>query len=277
MATSRASRAPARPAAPLAAYVLHSYDWSETSLIVEIFTRSQGRLVVAAKGAKRPHSALRAVLLPFQPLQVLLGRAPADEQAEVLNLRSSEWLGGQPLLRPAALLPGFYMNELLLKLLARQDAHPQIFDAYADALTQLGGQLPGQAEGPTLRAFELGLLQGLGLLPDLSQHTLTAQPLQPDQPYTLDAEAGLRAASANATQALPGAAWTRIAAALLHGAPAALRAACAPVAGPLRTPLRALLHYHLNGSPLRTRQVWQGMQRLTDPAPSARPPLQATP
>jgi hypothetical protein len=57
-----------------------SYDWSETSLIVELFTRERGRVVVAAKGAKRPYSQLRPVLLPFQRLWVQLGRTPADDR-----------------------------------------------------------------------------------------------------------------------------------------------------------------------------------------------------
>ena len=250
------TRAPARASAPQPAYVLHSYDWSETSLIVELFTRGQGRLVVAAKGAKRPTSQLRSVLLPFQPIQVLLGKAPADAQAEVLNLRSAEWVGGMPLLGAASMLPGFHMNELLLKLLARQDPHPDLYDLYADTLAALAD---GEAEGASLRAFELGLLQGLGLLPDLSQDTQTAQPLQPERRYALQADTGLAPAGA---QGLPGSAWTTLAAALLHGAPAALRAACAPVASGLRVPLRALLQYHLGHAPLRTRQVWQGLQRI---------------
>lgn len=273
MAASRASerdgaraKAPAA-AAPLRGYVLHRYDWSETSVIVELFTRSQGRIAVAAKGAKRPHSALRAVLMPFQPLQLLLGRAPADEQAELLNLRSAEWQGGRPLLGAAALLPAFYMNELLLKLLARQDPHPALFDAYADALAALAepaaGSGEGRGESAVLRAFELSLLQALGLLPDLSQDTLSLQPLSATGLYTLDAQAGLHVARSG-TAGLPGAAWITIAAALLHGAPAALRAACAPVAAGLRAPLQTLLQYHLAGAPLRTRAVRQGLQRLAD-------------
>jgi DNA repair protein RecO (recombination protein O) len=246
--------------------VLHSYDWSETSLIVELFTRPQGRLVVAAKGAKRPTSQLRSVLMPFQPIQVLLGKTPADAQAEILNLRSAEWVGGRPLLDPAVLLPGFHLNELLLKLLARQDAHPELFDLYADTL---GALALGDAEGTTLRAFELGLLHGLGLLPDLSQDTQTAQALQPERRYALQADTGLAPA---ARDGLPGTAWTALAAALLHGAPAALRAACAPVAAGLRIPLRGLLQYHLGHVPLRTRQVWHGMQRLAAAPVAPRPP-----
>jgi DNA repair protein RecO (recombination protein O) len=251
MATSRAS-------APQLAYVLHHYDWSETSLIVELFTRAQGRVVVAAKGAKRPTSNFRPVLLPFQPLLAHLGKPPKDEQAEVLNLRSAEWAGGQPLLGAAAMFPAYYLNELLLKLLARQDPHPVLFDAYAATLAALGA---GAEEAPVLRAFELTLLRELGWLPELNLATLTGQALQADARYALQAEAGVIAHAAG----LPGSAWVALEAALAHGSPAALQAACAPVASGLRVPLRTLLHYHLGPTPLRTRGVRQGVQRLMDP------------
>ena len=248
MATSRA---------PLAAYVLHSHDWSETSLIVELFTRAQGRVVVAAKGAKRPTSNFRAVLLPFHPITVQLGKAPADEQAELFNLRSAEWAGGAPLLSASALMPAFYANELILKLLARQDPHPALFDAYADTLVALCAQADG-VEATALRAFELLLLRETGVLPDLSIETLTTRPLDPARRYALEAEAGL----ASHGEGVLGSHWLDIEDALGQALPAAVRAACAPAAAALRVPLRGLLHYHLGASKLRTRQVWLDMQRL---------------
>ncbi len=254
MATSRTS------SAPLAAYVLHQYDWSESSLIVELFTRPQGRIVVAAKGAKRPTSNFRAVLLPFQPIAVLPGKPPKDEQAEILSLRSAEWAGGRPLLGAEAMFAAWYLNELLMKLLPRQDPHPALFDAYADTLAALAEAAGASGEAPALRAFELLLLRELGWLPELSATTLTGQPLVPGAAYALQAEAGL-VAHANG---LPGAAWIALEAAIVHGTSEALRAACAPVAAALRMPLRALLHYHLGPSQLRTRDVWQGVRRLVD-------------
>lgn len=249
MATSRT------PAPPLSAYVLHSYDWSETSLIVELFTRERGRVVVAAKGAKRPTSQLRAVLLPFQRIHVQLGRTPADEAAEIHTLKSAEWAGGVPVVGAAALFPGFYLNELLLKGLARQDPHEALFDAYAETLAALDD------EAAALRAFELVLLRELGVLPELVVETLTTKPLDPARRYALHAEAGLVADA----EGLPGSAWIALAAALEHGHPEALRIACAPVAAPLRGALRTLLHYHLGLATLRTRQVLQGVQRLLEP------------
>ena len=263
MATNEAAARPRRNASPLLAYVLHQYDWSETSLIVELFTRAQGRVVVAAKGAKRPTSNYRALLLPFQPVLALLGRAPADEHGEVHPLRSAEWAGGQPLLGSSSLLSAFYLNELLLKLLARQDPHPTLFDAYADTLGALATQAGTGDEAAALRAFELLLLRETGVLPDLAQVTLTAEPLQPAARYSLQAEAGV----APEAQGAPGAAWVAWEAALAHGSTAALRQAVAPHAAALRAPLRALLHYHLGSAALRTRQVWQGVQRLAENAP----------
>src|SRR6188474_2086760 len=103
---------PARPPATQAAYVLHRYDWSESSLILDLFTREQGRLAVIAKGAKRPYSQLRSVLLPFQRILVALGRAPKTDAAgeptsDVQNLRAAEWAGGAAMLTGAALFSGF--------------------------------------------------------------------------------------------------------------------------------------------------------------------------
>ena len=243
-------------AAPLAAYVLHSWNWSETSLILELFTRERGRVVVAAKGAKRPYSQLRPVLTPFQRLQVVLGRTPSDESAEVLLLRSAERAEGPPMPAGAALFAGFYLNELLLKLLARHDPHPQLFDAYADTLAHL-------TEGDVaLRAFEIRLLAELGLLPDLSVVTPTQAAVEPARRYQLSPESGVIPPTGDAS--LPGALLIQLQAALLHGSAAALRQTCAAAPQALKTTLRGLLHYHLGHQPLRTRALMVDVQQLLD-------------
>jgi DNA repair protein RecO (recombination protein O) len=249
-----------RSTAPLAAYLLHRYDWSESSLIVELFTREQGRVVAAAKGAKRPYSQLRPVLLPFQRLQVLLGKVP--QGGEVQALRSAEWAGGgAPLLAGGALFRGFYCNELLLKLLARHDPHARLFDAYAATLPALAGDEP--AAQAALRAFELVLLREVGLLPDLSAATTTQNPVQPSARYTLRAEAGVVALGDGGEAALSGQQLLDLQAALDQaGDTAAVQAACARGGAPLRALLRGLLAYHLGTPQLRTRQVLQGAQQL---------------
>lgn len=253
--------ATARGAAPLAAYVLHRYDWSESSLIVDLFTRTQGRVAVAARGAKKPHSNLRAVLLPFQRVNVALGRLPEGEGAgEVQTLRQAEWGGGAAMLTGAALFSGFYLNELLMKLLARHDPHPALFDAYAHTLPLLGPGEDARTQA-ALRAFELTLLQEIGLLPDLSVATQTQQALQPTAVYALRPEAGVIEARGDES-GLSGATLVGAQAALEHGSLEALQQACAGVLPALKVQLRALLHYHLGSATLRTRQVMLDVQNL---------------
>ena len=247
-----ATRTP-RAHAALAAYVLHRYDWSESSLIVDVFTREQGRVAVAAKGAKRPYSQLRAVLLPFQRINVSFGRAGGDGQREVQNLRSAEWAGGAAMLTGAALFSGFYVNELLMKLLARHDPHPGLFDAYAETLPALAGRAETEPE-PALRAFELTLLREVGVLPDLSVITLTQQPVQPTERYTLLADAGIGAPRAGNAD-LAGASLVALQAALQHGSMAALQQVCATALPELKAVLRAQLHYHLGPALLLTRRA----------------------
>ncbi len=252
----------ARPSGqPLAAYVLHSHDWSESSLIVELFTRSQGRLAVVAKGAKRPTSNFRPVLLPFQPLAVQLSRASVDEQVEVRGLRSAEWVGQMPL-PSSALMSGFYANELLLKGLARQDPHPGLFDAYADTLRALAA---GEDEAVCLRAFELLWLLELGLLPELNQVTATTQAVQPTARYGLRADHGVVEEHEGAS----GATWAALQTALDLQDPTMLRQACAQESAVLRAPLRHLVHYHLGTTQLRSRQVGQSLRHWTAAAASA--------
>lgn len=276
MATrSRTARGPAALPTQLEGYVLHSWDWSESSLIVELFTRERGRLAVVARGAKRPTSSLRAVLLPFQRIQVTLARSAADDSGEIHLLRQAEWAGGGPVLPAAALFQGFYLNELLMKLLPRHDTHDALYEAYRLTLPALahGDELLAQAG---LRAFEMVLLRDSGVLPDLARATLTQAALQADQPYVLRPESGLARAGAD-EPALEGQQWLALDAALQGDALTALQAACLPVLPALRPQLRTLLHYHLGSSSLRTRDVMHSVQRLMDTAPVVPVPRDVTP
>jgi len=251
-----------RLAAPLQAFVLHRYDWSESSLILDLFTRERGRLAVAAKGARRPYSQLRPVLLPFQRVLVTLGREAADEAAEVHTLREAEWGGGLTALAGEAVFRGFYCNELLMKLLARHDPHPVLFDAYAATLPALGEPSSLHAQA-ALRAFELMLLRECGVLPDLSVVTLTLQPVEPAQRYALQPESGVVATREEA-RALDGAVLIALQGALEAGDLARVQRACLDALGPLRAALRTLVQVQAGTATLRTRQVMQGVRRLID-------------
>jgi DNA repair protein RecO (recombination protein O) len=258
-----ATRAP-RHAAPLPAYVLHRYDWSESSLILDLFTRELGRLAVAAKGAKRPYSQLRGVLLPFQRLNVSLGKGAARDEtssSEVQTLRGAEWAGGAAMLTGAALFSGFYLNELLMKLLARHDPHPLLFDAYAATLPELSGADETRVQ-PALRAFELSLLRQTGLLPDLSLVTLTQQPVRGAALYALLPESGVADLVDGRAGELSGEALIGLQAALEHGSQAALQHACQSCQAALKLPLRAMIQHHLGATPLRTRRAMLELQAL---------------
>jgi len=237
------------------AFVLHRYDWSESSLILEVFTRHHGRLAVVAKGAKRPSSNFRPVLLPLQPLRLAFGG-----DAEIRTLKAAEWVGGQVMPTGDALLSGYYVNELLLRLLAREDPHPRLFDAYAQAVAVLASE-HGEALQPALRAFELLLLREAGLLPALDAQTLTLAPLEPQARYALQPEGGLVSVEAD-RPALTGEQWRRLQAALDDPAPFAATLRAASAAAELKPQLRQLLHYHCGVSTLRTRQLMLDLQSL---------------
>ena len=263
----RASRAHA----PVAAFVLHRYDWSESSLILDLFTRELGRLAVAAKGAKRPYSQWRSVLLPFQRVQATFGRSASGEaSAEVLNLRSAEWAGGAAMLTGEALFSGFYLNELLMKLLARSDPHPALFDAYAATLPGLAAATDNQREA-ALRAFELVLLRETGVLPDLARITATQQPVHAGSRYTLQAQTGVGAARDDDESSLPGDVLAGLQDGLDSNRLETVQAACMTGLPALKSLLRAVLHYHLGSSPLRTRQVMLDLQKFANLGKTASP------
>lgn len=152
-------------------WLLHAAPWRETSQILQVFTRDHGVLALVAKGSKRPYSALRAVLHAFQPLQLSWSGG-----GEVRNLVRAELMGVLPL-QGRALMSAWYLNELVLRLLPREDPHPQLFDAYAVALQQLASS-PGAAAA--LRRFEWVLLQEAGYgvdepLPDFDDRSAGKQ------------------------------------------------------------------------------------------------------
>lgn len=249
MATKRISDEPA--------FVLHRYDWSESSLILDVFTRHHGRIALVAKGAKRPSSSFRPVLLPLQPLQLSYGG-----ESEVRTLKSAEWVGGHVMPTGEALLSGYYLNELLLLLLARDDPHPALFDIYANVVRVLASEHDEVLQS-ALRTFELLLLREIGLLPQLDRQTLTLAPLDDAVAYSLVPEGGLRASSGNDRASLTGGQWRQLQATLASGAlfTDTLRA-CAAVMSELKPQLRALLNYHCGVTTLRTRQMMVDLQSL---------------
>ena len=171
------------------AFVLHTYPYRETSLIVEAFTAVHGRVVLVAKGAKRPHGALRGRLQPFQALTLAwFGKA------EMKTLKTAEQDRILPQLSGRALLSAFYMNELLLKLTLREDPHEDLFAAYARTVTALAAQAfssQGARDIATLlRKFEVALLKGLGYALQLEVEADSHVAIDPTREYLYLIERG---------------------------------------------------------------------------------------
>lgn len=236
------------------AWVLHTLPWRETSLIVEVFSRRQGRIAMVAKGARRPHSVLRGVLMAFQPL--LLDWSGGGE---VKTLVRAEWQGGQPLLTGQALLCGYYLNELLVCLTAREDAHPTLFDAYVEAMIALGR---GERIAPILRRFELALLHELGYGPMLDGVDESGLPLRPESRYVYLVERGPVApdallaedsALAAGQPVIGGQTLLDLAAEDFSRAETLLQS---------KLLLRALINHYLGGRPLQSRRVLKELAEL---------------
>ena len=237
-----------------AAWVLHLHPYSETSLVVDVFTRDHGRVPLLARGARRPRSAMRGMLMSFQPLE--LGWFGGGE---VKTLAKVEWLGGMPLLGGRCLLLGYYLNELLLKMLPREDAHAALFDAYAAALQALA---EGAADAPELRRFEKTLLKELGYGLTLDVDVESGRPVVPDAHYAFLLERGPVA------RVGVGAGDTAIddQGSVLSGK-TLLDMAADDYSDPRtrmesRRLMRLLISHHLGGKSLQSRRVFMELQEL---------------
>ncbi|MBR7800313.1 DNA repair protein RecO [Undibacterium fentianense] len=227
-------------------FVLHSYPYKETSLIIDVFSRDYGRISLVAKGAKRPTSALRSVLQTFQPLNVSW-----TGKSEIRTLIAAEWLGGMLPLERSALLCGFYLNELLVKFLLRDEPNKVLFDQYVSSLNQLAHNASAAI---VLRQFEVTLLQQAGLIGDLTHCNRSREQVVDDTLYVLEPGVGVRVADSNDN--FP----------LVHGKTLLDMAAGDYTDHQTQVQskqlMRFLLTFHLHGLPLNTRQILIDLHKL---------------
>lgn len=228
------------------AFVLHTYPYRETSLIVEVFSRDFGRLPLMARGARRPKSAVRGLLLSFQPLSLSwFGKA------ELRTLHRAEWQGGQPLLQGTALICGFYLNELLLKLLHRDDPHEQLFLYYQETLQELARR---QDYAAILRRFEKNLLKELGYALMLEHDAESGAVIEPEANYRYVIERGpVRRKAGQSGVELRGKTLLDLAADD-YADPATLQQS--------KALMRALINHYLGDDTLHTRQILKDLQEL---------------
>jgi DNA repair protein RecO (recombination protein O) len=242
-------------------YVLHTYPYRETSLILQVWTEKHGRLGIVAKGARRPKSASRAVLVPFQALSLdWFGRG------ELRTLKTAEPASPATPLGGASLMSAFYLNELLLKLTTRDDPHEGLFAAYDRAICELRAVSRAEAGAPdprtanlepVLRRFELSLLQELGYALQLSREAGTQAPIVAEREYFYVVErgpiaAGEGSAPSNAVK-LSGQTLIDLERGDFEHAPTVAQS---------KQLMRLLINHSLNGQELATRTLVRDLQRL---------------
>lgn len=243
------------------AYVLHARPWRETSLLIDWFTESHGRVTAKLQGARQTGRRAKGRPMPFQRLDVQL-----NGRGEILTVASIDLLEPPRILPGQALAAGFYCNELLIRAVHRGEALPELFDAYAHTLGALADATGQRSESLalTIRSFERELLDALGVSFDWSCLTDTGMLLEPDAQYRVSPEWGIAAENNDAlngghSMRVPGRVLLAIGADELLDDPADRRMA--------RDLMRWLLVDHVGSRPFQSRQLWRALD--TVPASSS--------
>ena len=226
-------------------YVLHHRPFRDTSQILDLLTRDHGRIAVVARGSRGSRSRLAGLLRPFLPLRVSW-----VARTDLGTLTGAE-AGGPPVgLRGDALLAAYYVNELMLVLLHRDDPQPEIFSLYAGVIPCLAG---GTELAATLRSFELDLLGLLGYAVTLDQVAGSDDAIAPDQYYDYRVEQGpVRVERSEGPLVFRGELLLAI---------GARRFDDSDVVRAANRLLREIITYHLGGKELQSRKVLHEVHR----------------
>jgi DNA repair protein RecO (recombination protein O) len=236
------------------AFILHHYPYRDSSLLLEVFARGYGRVGLVARGARSARARWRGQLENFRPL--LLSWSLRGELGTLTGLEVPVTTGV-----PAGrrLLSAYYLNELILRLLARHDPHPEVFDAYAEAIRDID-----VAEEPALRIFEKRLLQALGYGLLLVHEADSGLPIENDAWYEYLPERGpvRRAQAGEQGIFLRGSSLTALQREQLSD-PACCRE--------VKRLMRAALSLYLGSRPLKTREVLRQLATLSAREPDTVP------
>jgi len=172
------------------AYILHTRLYRDTSLLIEIFTPDYGRVSLVARGVRGARSRYKGLLQPFIPLLISW-----RGKGELMSLTSVEANGISQYLVGETLLCGIYLNELLVRLLHRYDAHPNLYQSYQTTLTKLINETQ-----ISLRLFEKKLLAELGYALQLNREAQTGASIQSKQFYFFEPTRGVFNSTNNVQQ-----------------------------------------------------------------------------
>lgn len=222
------------------AFVLHTRPYRNTSLLVDVFTADYGRVSLVAKGASRPRSPLAEIRQLFTPVALSwVGQSALKTLTDVQPRGQSCWLTGTPL------MSGLYVNELLIKLMDDEDAHPDLFDHYGDVIQQLAAGAPPAV---VLRLFEKKLITEMGFGLGIEQGQVI---IQPQEQYCFDPDCGIRLAAAEEPRGVVSVSGRTL---------LALQSECLEGADLLREArvfLGAVIGYCLGGVTLQSPLIWR--------------------
>lgn len=220
-------------------FVLHHRPFKNSSQIIDCLTSRHGRVSLVANGSRRAKTGQRALLQPFAPLRLSWLR-----RSELGRLTGVEMDGAAFGLCGDALLGGFYVNELLMRLVERGDHSDEIFSCYSNCLSELHA---GRRIARSIRLFELSFLRALGYGLGLERDALTGEPLRTESRYTFVFERGLtRIDSPSSADVFEGGHLISLREQLLDD-PGSLRSA--------KRLLALVLNAYLGERPLRSRSV----------------------
>ena len=221
-------------------WVLHRRPWRESSLLIDLLSVDHGRLAVVAKGARGARSPWRGLAEPFMPL-----RADWSKRGEMGTLVGLEADGARFLLQGRQLWCGLYANELLIRLLGRDDPCPDIHGAYGRLLLDLRS---AASQAASLRRFEIALLGDLGVVPDLLYEASSGDAVVPEGRYYLEPESGVLHAHESVRHSVSGRGLLVLAGQLAPDPASAAEA---------RQIARRLIDHQLAGQPLKTRELFR--------------------
>lgn len=238
-------------------WLLHHTPYRDTSLILELFTLEHGRMALMARSARAARPAVRALYQPFRGL--LISWTGGGELKTLIGIEAS----GRPLdLAERPLACAYYLNELVLRLLGKAQPQPELFGYYALALAELDAG--AEVEG-VLRAFELRLLDALGVLPDFVHATRDGSAVLPEARYRfhpgnavavriddIDGDAGWHADGMTPDEGV------ELSGATLH-ALAAIDLDADAVREEARPLMKRLLHLQLGDKPLKSRALFAAL------------------
>lgn len=227
-------------------YILHRRDYSESSLILEVFSREHGRINLIAKGAKRNKKQQGINHSLYQKYNMSW-----VSKSELGTLTDIELVSLSGSLKPEFMMSGFYMNEIMLRLLHKHESHPELFDSYDTAINRLINEAPEQI---VLRYYEKTLLQSLGYGVILDHEVETGENLnaEKDYYYKFDFGPSLKFGSTDSGVTISGKTLLELDAETLFDSKNINEA---------KMLLRSILDQHLGERPLASRDLYQAYMK----------------